>query len=153
MVSTRWRPFGFGLETPWFELDRIQNEMNRVFDRFGFDESSRQVTPTYPAINLWEDADNLYVEAELPGMELSDLEIYVTGDDQLSLKGKRGAPAGEQNTWHRQERGYGSFARLLTLPHQVDAERVQAAMKHGVLCITLPKQEAAKPRRIEVKAD
>jgi HSP20 family protein len=134
-------------------MNRLQTEMNRLFDRFGTDNGGRRVAPTYPAMNLWQDADNLYVEAELPGMELSDLEIYVSGGNQLSLKGKREAPSMETGAWHRQERGYGSFTRAITLPHDVDAEKVEAQFNHGVLCVTLPKSEGTKPRRIEVKAD
>lgn len=153
MVSTRLKPFGFGLATAWPEMGLLQEEMNRLFDRYGMSQGTRRTAPSYPALNLWEDTDNLYVEAELPGMEMSELEIYVTGGDQLSLKGKRETPSEQKGTWHRQERGYGSFTRVLTLPHEVNAEKVEAEFKHGVLCITLPKQEQAKPRRIEIKSE
>ena len=149
MLSTRWRPFGdtFG------EMNRLQNEMNRLFDRFGGvgGEDDRRTVPAYPALDLWQDGDNLYVEAELPGLVLDDLEIYVTGGTQLTLKGKRDIPEVENGTWHRRERGYGSFARGLTLPHDVNADKVEASFTNGVLTITLPKLEDAKPRRITVK--
>jgi len=151
MLATRWQPFG--VAGPWSEMNRLQTEMNRLFDRFGFEDGGRRPAPTYPALNLWQDGDNLYVEAELPGMELSDLEMYVSGGNQLSLKGKREAPSVEKGAWHRQERGYGSFTRAITLPHDVDAEKVEAEFHDGVLCVTLPKREGSKPRRIEVKAD
>jgi HSP20 family protein len=134
-------------------MNRLQGEMNRLFDRFGLENGGRRSAPAYPALNLWQDGDNLYVEAELPGMELNDLEMYVSGGNQLSLKGKREAPSIEKGAWHRQERGYGSFTRAITLPQNVDADKVKAEFKHGVLCVTLPKTEDTKPRRIEVKAD
>lgn len=139
MLATRWQPFG-----------ELMNEMNRVFNRFGVGD--RVFAPAYPALNLWHDADNLYVEAELPGVDLADLEIYVSGGDQLTLRGRRALPQLPKGAWHRQERHYGEFTRVLTLPQAVDAEKVQAEMKGGVLTITLPKRAEARPRRIEVKA-
>jgi HSP20 family protein len=129
-------------------MNRLREEMDQLFGRYG---SRRLNVSTYPPLNVWEDVDNLYVEAELPGFELGDLEIMVTGHNQLSLKGERKPPKLEGGTWHRQERGYGSFSRLIELPQHVDPERVTAAFQHGVLTITLPKKEEVKARRIEVK--
>ena len=77
--------------------------------------------------------------------------MYVTGENQLSIKGTRQQPELKKGAWHRQERGYGSFSRLMELPGAVDSDQVSAEFKNGVLTITLPKKEAAKPRRIEVK--
>ena len=85
-------------------------------------------------------------------MELSDLEIYVHGA-QLAVKGERKEPTCEKSTWHRRERGYGKFARVLELPLAVDEDKVEAAFKNGVLTIKLPKRADNKPRRIEVRAD
>ena len=147
MWTTRWEPFVLG--NVWSEMSRLQAEMDRLLDRFGRGDGRR--APSYPALNLWQDADNLYVEAELPGLELNDLEMYVSGGRNLSLKGSREAPAVEGGTWHRRERGHGSFVRTMTLPQDVDAEKVSAEFRDGVLCMTLPKSEQAKPRRIEVK--
>jgi HSP20 family protein len=132
-------------------MNRLQDEMNRVFDRWGTGRvgTARGV---FPAFNLWEDDGSIYVEAELPGLELADVEIYVTGSDQLNVTGERKEPDHEKGAWHRQERGHGKFSRTIELPHDVDAEKVTAEFKHGVLTITLPKQEEVKPRRIEVKA-
>ena len=107
----------------------------------------------YPALDIWQDQNNLYVEAELPGMQINDLEIYVTGENQLSIRGERKPPTVEGGAWHRQERGYGQFSRLLTLPCDVKTDQVQAQFKDGVLTLTLPKSEAAKPRRLAIKAD
>lgn len=142
MFTTRWSPFV-----------GMQEEMNRLFDRWGMNSPRTFARTQYPPLNLWEDDDHLYVEAELPGFELSDLEIYVTGENQLSLKGERKQPQLEDGTWHRQERGHGSFSRVVELPTAVDAEKVSAEFKHGVLTITMAKREELKPRRIEVKAN
>ncbi len=151
MLYTRWQPLGFVGN----EMNRLQGEMNRLFDRCGLAERDEEprVAPSYPALDLWQDDDNFYVEAELPGMELDDLEIYVTGGDQLTLKGKREAPVVEEGTWHRRERGFGSFSRAITLPNTVDAEKVDATLKNGVLTVTLPKAQNAKQRRITVNAN
>ncbi|NLS91475.1 MAG: Hsp20/alpha crystallin family protein [Planctomycetaceae bacterium] len=149
MFATRWQPFN----DVWSEMNRLHEEMNRVFDRCGYRDRLSGMASAYPALDLWQDQDNLYVEAELPGMKLEDLEIYVTGDNQLSVKGSRRVPEQEKATWHRRERTYGEFTRVVSLPFPVNAGKVRASLKHGVLTITLPKVEATKPRRIEVKAE
>ena len=149
MFATQWLPFN----DVWSEMGRVYDEMNQVFGRLGYRDRPGRFASTYPALDLWHDADHFYVEAELPGMELADLEIFVSGENQLSLKGSRKVPDIEQGTWHRRERGYGDFTRVISLPQPVDAEKVHASMKHGVLTVTLPKAVVAKPRRIEVKAE
>ncbi len=143
MLATRWEP-----RSMWSEMNRLRDEMDRLFGGNGLRRFS---VSTYPPLNLWEDDNNLFVEAELPGFELSELEITVTGDNQLSIKGERKQPELEKGTWHRRERGFGSFNRMIELPQHVDAEGVSAEFKHGVLNVTMPKKEEAKPRRIEVK--
>jgi HSP20 family protein len=130
-------------------LHEMQHEVNRVFDRWGhgpFEFAS------FPAVNLWEDGDELHLEAELPGLELADLEILVTGHNQLTIKGERKPPMLEKATPHRQERSFGTFALTLTLPYPVDESAIDARFEHGVLKLRLPKHEAAKPRKITVKA-
>ena len=150
MLTTRWEPMG----SLWSEMGRFQEDMNRAFERFGMQRGDDRRRPAagYPALDLWQDADNLYVEAELPGLNLDDLEIYVTAGNRLSLKGKRELPSVEKGTWHRRERGHGEFARALTLPGDVDAERVEANFENGILTITLPKHEDSKPKRITIQS-
>jgi len=147
LSTTRWQPF---TGTP--DLKRWHDEMNRVFDRVWGNGSRGVARSAYPPLNLWEDDETSYVEAELPGFELSDLEIFVNGDNHLTIKGERKPPAVENGTWHRQERGFGSFSRSLELPYAVDEDKVSAELKNGVLLISMPKREEVKPRRIEVKA-
>ncbi|MFG0288763.1 MAG: Hsp20/alpha crystallin family protein [Rhodopirellula sp. JB044] len=141
MLATRWEPFS--------ELNRLSREMDRLFGRSG---SVATGVSTFPAMNVWGDEDNLYAEAELPGFSLDDLEIYVIAN-QLTLKGERRPPEHDGGTWHRQERGYGKFSRTIEVPGDIDADRVSAEFKNGVLRVTLPKSEAVKPRRIDVKAN
>jgi HSP20 family protein len=130
------------------QFNRLHNEMNRLFERLPNDEAR---FATFPPVNLWEEAEGFRLEAELPGLKIEDLEITVTGRNQLTIKGERKPEAPEKSQTHRQERIYGSFVRTLTLPAQVDENKVEARFEHGVLHIHLPKHEAAKPRKIPVK--
>jgi HSP20 family protein len=147
-MLTRWEPFG-DLRG---EMNRLYDEMTRVFERRGNGGYRPSASNVFPPLNLWEDESHLFVEAELPGFELGELEIYVTGEKQLSIKGERKRREKEGGTWHRQERGYGAFSRAVELPVGVESDRVSAELKNGVLTITLPKRAEVKPRRIEVKS-
>jgi HSP20 family protein len=150
MQVTRWQPF-----SPVFnQLQHLQQEMNQLFDRWGGDGAGRLFgAATFPAVNVWEDADKVYVEAELPGLDLKDLEIYVTNGNQLTIKGERKEPQVGKGVWHRQERAFGRFSRTITLPFAVDADKVDARFENGMLLVQLAKHESAKARKITVKAE
>jgi HSP20 family protein len=148
MRASRWQSFS----PVWNQLHQFQNEMNRLFDRWSVGSPLSGVV-AFPAVNVWEEGEQVCVEAELPGLNLKDLEIYVTGGNQLTLKGERKVQVPERGQWHRQERTYGSFNRSLTLPYPVDPEKVDARLEHGVLLIRLTKHESARPRKIPVKAE
>jgi HSP20 family protein len=108
--------------------------------------------PSYPAMNVWSNEEGAIVTAELPGLAAEDIDISVE-DNVLTLSGERESlEAGEDVTYHRQERGYGSFTRSLRLPYEVETEQVEAAFENGVLRITLPRSEADKPRKITIKS-
>ncbi len=135
-----------------FPVQQWRGEMDRVFsDFFGRTDSGPLARGRgFPPVNVWEEGENLLVEAELAGVKGEDLDISVVGDE-LTIKGRR--TGGEDGiTFHRRERATGEFVRVLRLPVEVDANRVDAALNDGVLLITLPKSEAAKPRRVQVKA-
>jgi HSP20 family protein len=141
----RWQPLStFG------QLNQLQQEMNRLFDRWGTD-GNQPSGAAFPAVNVWEDGDAVLLEMELPGLKLDNLEIYVTGGNQISIEGERKPDLPEKAVIHRQERGYGNFTRLLTLPAPVDPEKVEARLENGILTVKLNKHEAAKPRKITVK--
>ena len=139
----------FSMNPVWRSLNEMQHEVNRVFDRWGQHPFG---IGEFPAMNLWEEENALHLEAELPGLELQDLEIFVTGHNQFTLKGERKPPVVEQGTQHRQERGFGKFTRSLTLPFAVDENAVEARFENGVLKVRMPKHEAAKPRKIAIRA-
>ena len=144
----RWQ----GLHPLWNQLQGFQSDMNRLFDRWNGDGSQSPFGfGGYPPLNVWEKDDQVFVEAELPGQDLKDLEIYVTSGNQLTIKGERKPCATDKGVWHRQERGYGNFVRTLTLPFAVDAEKVEAKLENGVLRVSLAKHESAKPRKIPIK--
>ncbi len=102
-----------------------------------------------PAVNVWEQDEALLVEMELPGIKSEQVDISVAGGE-LSVKIDRPEVEQANVKYHRRERPVGSFTRVLRLPVEVDANRVEAELREGVLTITLPKAEAAKPRKINV---
>ena len=106
---------------------------------------------SYPRINLREDDENIYLEALLPGIDVKELDLTVL-KNTVTIAGER--QNGIENvTWHRRERGTGRFLRTVDLPADVDADQVRADYRDGILSITLPKAEAARPKRVEIKAD
>jgi len=133
------------------EVDRMRNNREQFF---GAARTNRPALDpaSFPALNAWEDAESYYVEAELPGLALEDLEISLAEGDTLSIKGQRKGPAENDGNWHRRERAFGEFERTLKLPAAVDSDKVEASLKLGVLTVKLPKAPELKPRRIEVKA-
>jgi HSP20 family protein len=145
-MLTRWQPFS-ELNN---EFNQFQKELNRLFGRFPFRVNEPNA---FPAMNIWQDQEQLILEAELPGMNLEDLEIFVDGENHLTVKGHRKMEEKSNGTWHRQERNFGEFRRTIELPNLVDPEKVEAVLKNGVLTITLPKKEEVKPRKIEVKVN
>jgi HSP20 family protein len=92
----------------------------------------------------------VYAECELPGVRSEDLDISVVGSE-LSIKGRRAQSPEPQATYHRRERGVGPFSRTLQVPSEIAAEQVQANLREGVLCVTMPKSESAKPRKVQVR--
>ena len=130
------------------QMNRLRDELDRVF---GGEALHWNRATTFPPVNIWEDENGFYVEAELPGMGLDDLEIFIHEGDELSIKGVRKEREIE-GSWRRRERAHGEFSRAFKLPDAVDVNNVAAEMKDGVLTVSLPKSEAVKPKKIEVKA-
>jgi HSP20 family protein len=136
-------------------LQQLREELDRQFPVLWDTLSGRlpqMAVRSFPALNVWEEQDNLFAEAEVPGFKNEDLEISVIGNE-LTIKGHRqDAPDNKDTVFHRRERGVGTFTRVVRLPVEVDAARVQANLRDGVLLITLPKSEAAKPHKIPVQS-
>jgi HSP20 family protein len=142
----------FGYRTPQHPLRQLRDEMDRLWTGF-LGPTADGLLPTafrsQPAVNVWEKDEVLLVEMELPGVKNDELDISVAGGE-LSVKVNRSEAVQKGVTYHRRERPVGSFARVVRLPVEVDAERVEAELRDGVLLITLPKAESAKPRKINV---
>ena len=133
---------------PFAELRSLQRDMNRLLD--GYDGGTAM--SRFPALNVWGNEENVVVTAELPGMDVADLDINVV-NNQLTIQGERKEekPA-EDAVCHRCERGAGTFVRTVRLPFTVEGDKVSAKYDKGVLTVTLPRSEATKPKRIEIKA-
>lgn len=140
-------------------LFRLRDEMDRIFESFTREFNPiRSYSESFPAVNIWEDeeGETVHVEAELPGISAEQLNVSIVGSE-LTISGERRlGPSeprdqeGNRVTWQRRERAQGRFSRTITLPWQVDADRVQAQLRDGVLTVTLPKSEAAKPRKVKL---
>lgn len=133
------------------EVNAMQDEFARLFNRVAPYAASTAAGVAGPLLNVWEDENALYVEADLPGVDPAKLDVTVTEGNHLTIQGERPAPEVGGAVWVRQERPAGKFARAVGLPALVDADKVEAKYEHGVLRLTLPKHEAAKPRKIAVK--
>ena len=138
--------------SPFEELERMKRQMDWLTGSLSRGISHETTAGVFPLMNVTEDKDNFYVRAELPDLKPDELEISVTGDT-LSLSGERKIPAEKENAqYHRREREAGKFNRIVSLPSQVATDKVAALCKDGILTITLPKAEAAKPKKIAIKA-
>lgn len=153
MAIVRWKPER-ELEawSPFRDLMNIQREIGRVFDSlFGDVDGGRMAMEWSPRVDVLENNDSYILRAELPGVNKNDVKITLR-DNILTIKGEKKQEKEEKDaSFHRTERVYGSFERSFTLPSGVKSDKIDATYKDGVLTITLPKVEEAKPKEIEVK--
>ena len=138
---------------PMRNLFGLHSEMGRVFgDLFGSQESGTDTEETYwmPTVDISETENDFEIRAELPGVSENDVNISVT-DNRLTVKGeKRQEAETEGKNYHRVERRYGNFQRSFTLPRNIETSDIKARYTDGVLTLTIPKAEAAKPTEIPV---
>jgi len=145
MAIVRWEPFR--------DLMATQRDFDRLFrEAFSpvFGEGELSTRTWAPPVDIYETDENLVLKAELPGINPDSVEIRVE-DNTLYLKGERKfeKEVKEQN-YHRVERSYGAFTRTFSLPGSIDADKVAANFKDGVLTLTMPKKEEAKPKTIKI---
>jgi HSP20 family protein len=146
MNLVRWNPFG--------EMSLLQNHMNRLFDTAlqGWSGESNGTTSWIPAADIYESENELVVNLDLPGIDPTAVDVCVE-NNVLSIRGERQFDEKQnKENFHRVERPYGPFARSFTLSTAVDPDKIRANFKAGVLSITLPKAETAKPKRIQIAA-
>ena len=155
MALVRWQPRGtMTAWSPFRELEGIRNEMSRMFGwpvRRGESESLFE-SRWSPAVDIIQEGDRYLVKADLPGMKKDEIEITLNGDT-LTISGeKKNAKETKDDSYYRSERYYGKFSRSLVLPSTVDANKIEAAYKDGVLSVTLPRSEEARPRQIKIQS-
>jgi HSP20 family protein len=154
MAIVRWNP---GRELATFPQDvlNIQREINKMFEGFlrgGLQEETSLFPSAWtPAVDVAEHDSEYVVKVELPGVNKDDVKI-VMQDNILTVRGEKKQEAEKKESgYHRVERSYGSFQRSFTLPTSVRNDKIEANFRDGILSITLPKAEEAKPKQIEVK--
>jgi HSP20 family protein len=141
---------------PFRDLRSLQDEVNRLFSTnlsraFGDEGIARGAW--MPNVDIYENKDQIVLEAELPGMNREDFDLSIE-NNIITLRGERRFEKKDDgDNYHRVERAYGTFTRSFTLPQTVSAETANAEYKNGVLRVTLPKREEVKARRIEVKGE
>ena len=141
-IMARWEPFR--------DLARLQDEMNRMFDDRVYKGGGESVGWT-PAADVFEDEDALSLRFDLAGVDPKNVDIRFE-NGVLSVKGERKLESDDKReNYHRVELAYGTFTRSFALPGTVDAEKIRAEAKNGLLTVVLPKRAEAKPRAIQVK--
>ena len=147
MAMVRWEPVR--------DLLTLQERMNRMFDssyRGAGDEDWALGGSWAPAVDIYEKDGNIVLKAELPGVDPKDVDVRVE-NNLLTLRGERKFDNEvKRDNYHRVERSYGAFSRSFTLPNVVDTGNIKAEYRDGVLHMTLPKREEAKPRQIQINA-
>lgn len=150
----RWSAWPVSFRSAFEELERMRQQIDKLFEDLteGIIREPTFSAGVFPLVNVSEDKDNYYVRAELPGIKPEDLNISVT-EDTLIISGERRIPEEENVNYHRREREAGKFSRAVTLPGQIDPDKVEARCKNGILTVVLPKAETAKTRQIPVKTE
>jgi len=143
----RWQRPRLSLD-PLEQISNLRDEVNRLFESplAGLTQAFNSWSP---AVDLYEDKDNVVVKAELPGMKKEEIDVSLH-EGALTISGERKIEREEKGETYRSERFFGRFQRSVMLPSAVDESKVSASYKDGILTITLPKSEEAKPKQIEV---
>jgi len=154
MTLTRWQlPHNWALSQ--LRRGTLRDEVDQLFD-FAFEGlgGSRKLANAWsPALDLYEDKDNVTVQVELPGLKKEDINIQLE-DGFLKISGERKTERKDQEGGvYRSERYVGRFERTVSLSSEVDAEKIKASYADGILTVTLPKSEKAKPKQIPVTID
>ena len=140
------------LRSTFEELESMRRQMDRLYEGMSRGTPWRETAGgVFPLTNVTEDKDFFYLRAELPGIKADDLEISVT-NNSISIEGERKLSENADVKYHRKEREAGRFSRMISLPTAIETNKVEAHSVDGVLTVTIPKAEAAKARRISVKA-
>lgn len=138
---------------PWNSMEQLRREMERLFEgHTSAEEGSSIATSDWvPAVDIQENDKEFLIHADIPGVDPDDIDVHME-DGMLTIKGERESESKEEKEGYKRiERQRGSFYRRFSLPDTANADKISAKSKHGVLEITIPKQEKSQPRKIEVK--
>ena len=130
--------------TLWNDLLGLQDELQRLLQTPGSFFREPSARGVFPPLNVFRNPDGLVVRAEIPGVEPADVSVTTEGR-RLTITGERKAGKSNDGGYHRRERPYGKFSRTVTLPEDIDGTRTTASLRNGVLTLTIPQHEAAKP--------
>lgn len=145
MAVTRWDPFR-ELLTLQERLDKMYREMERTRKEEDFVSSEWT-----PPVDIFESGDSFILKLDVPEVDKNSIDIKIQ-ENELTIKGERKLePGTKAESYHRMERGYGTFARSFTLTKTIDASRIKATIKDGILRIELPKKEEVKPKQIKIE--
>jgi HSP20 family protein len=132
-------------------LRRLNSFLDEAIGGFPFGSESGTLTAAWtPAVDVFEDKDAVKIVAELPGVKAEDVKISLESQT-LTMRGEKRQVAEEDGAGNRYERTYGAFERTFALPGTVDADRIEASYADGLLTVTLPKVERARPRQIDIR--
>ncbi|QDU60915.1 Alpha-crystallin [Planctomycetes bacterium Pan216] len=145
----------FGLPNGLDAIARLRDEMDKVFANVlrevpSLGSAIPSILESQPRLNMWEDESTLFVEAEVPGLKLQELDVYAK-DDELTIAGDRSAPEQAESDFRTRERAHTKFRRVVRLPVPINPELIEARLQQGILTLTMPKAECAKPKKIDVK--
>jgi HSP20 family protein len=151
---TVWKPYRE--VTPFRDFERIRKEMDHFWDSFFDIETKKRgddVRSWFPSLDVSETKNEIVVKAEVPGMDPKDIDISLS-DGVLSIRGEKKQEREEkEEDYHLVERNYGSFARTVALPKEVNHDKINASYKNGVLKVVLPKSEEAKKKEVKIKVE
>jgi HSP20 family protein len=141
----------FDVRSSFDELDSMRRRLDNLLGNIKRSGYRLIGSGVFPLINLTEDKDNYYLRAELPGVTAADLDIQTAHNDIVVSGERKAAEQGENVRFHRRERDAGNFSRIVKLPTEIDGNKIEARLALGVLTVTIPKAEVAKPRQIQIK--
>lgn len=140
----------FSGPSPFQELERMRRQFDRLADVWSGAPRRSVAAGVFPLVNVTEDVNKFFVRVELPGVQSEALDIQATGKT-ITISGERKITEDNANArYHRREREPGKFSRVLAMPSEIDADRIEAKLEDGILTVVIPKAEAAKPRQIKI---
>lgn len=151
MIVRQLSPWGPGWSTPTASVAQMRRDIESLIERLNGATGDGSAAGVFPPMNVSEDRDHYYVRGLIPGVDASQLNVSVV-HQTVTVSGVRQSSEEQGVSYHRKERAEGPFSRSVTIPAAFDGARVEAKYVDGILTLTLPKPEAAKPRRVTVQA-